>query len=72
MSIDTNELRALPAAEKLRLIGWLWDELGDSTEPIPVPEWVQQEAARRLDEMRDPEFGLSHEEVWERIDRRNG
>ena len=72
MSIDTNELRALPAAEKLRLIGWLWDELDDSTEPIPIPEWVRQEAARRLVEMRDPEFGLSHEEVWERIDRRNG
>ena len=58
MSIDTDALRALPAGEKLRLIGWLWDELDDSTEPLPVPEWVGQEAARRLEEMRDPEFGF--------------
>jgi putative addiction module component (TIGR02574 family) len=71
MAIDTDELRALPAAEKLRLVEWLWDDLCDSTEPIPLPEWVGREAARRLEEMRDPDFGLSHEEVWMRIDERN-
>jgi hypothetical protein len=28
---------------------------------------VDQEAARRRDEMRDPAIGLTHEEVWNRI-----
>jgi putative addiction module component (TIGR02574 family) len=72
MSIDADELRALPAAEKMRLVEMLWDDLGESTEPIPLPEWVGLEAARRRDEMRDPSCGISHEEAWRRIDRRNG
>ena len=59
MAIDTDELRALPAAEKLRLVEWLWDDLCDSTEPIPLPEWVGREAARRLEEMRDPDLELN-------------
>ena len=72
MAIDTDELRALPPAEKLRLVELLWDDLGDATAPIPLPDWVDREAARRRDEMRDPTFGLSHDETWERIERRNG
>ena len=61
MAIDTDELRALPPAEKLRLVELLWDDLGDATAPIPLPDWVDREAARRRDEMRDPTFGLSHD-----------
>jgi hypothetical protein len=33
---------------------------------------VEDEAIRRRAEMRDPSIGLSHEEVWRRIDNRNG
>ena len=72
MAIDTDELRALPPAEKLRLVELLWDDLGDSTASIPLPEWVDREAAKRRDEMRDPSFGLNHDDTWERIRRRNG
>jgi len=72
MPIDTDELRALPAAEKLRLVEFLWDDLGDSTASIPLPDWVDREAARRRDEMRDPDCGLSHDETWKRIERRHG
>ena len=73
MSIDSNELLALPADEKLRLIELLWDNLGDSAQAIPLPEWVGSEAAHRRDEMRaNRSHGLGHIEVWERIDRRNG
>jgi len=38
MSIDINQLYALPDAEKLRIVELLWDDLGDSTAPIPLPE----------------------------------
>ncbi|HYW80761.1 MAG TPA: addiction module protein [Thermoguttaceae bacterium] len=72
MPIDVDALHALPAAEKLRLVELLWDDLGDSTAPIPLPDWVDREAARRREEMRDPNFGLSHDETWRRIERRNG
>jgi len=54
MSIDLNDLHALPNAEKLRIVELLWDDLGESTSPIPLPDWVDREAARRRDEMRDP------------------
>ena len=72
MSIDADELRALPAEEKLRLIELLWDDLSTTSEPIPLPEWVNEEACRRRAEMRDPAVGLSHEQMWQRIDGRDG
>lgn len=72
MSIDVNALRSLAPSEKLRLVEMLWDDLGGSTESTPLPDWVDREAARRRDEMRTPSFGLSHEEAWRRIERRNG
>ena len=72
MKIDLNELRALPASEKLRLVEMLWDDLANSVESIPLPEWVQQEATRRYREMvDDPTLGLSHQEVWDQIDKRS-
>lgn len=72
MSIDLSGLSALPAADKLRIVEMLWDDLGSSSEPIPLPEWVDQEAARRRAEMQDPSVGRTHEEVWHRIENRNG
>jgi len=72
MPINTDELLALSPAEKLRLVELLWDDLGDSVASIPLPEWVDREAARRRDEMRDPTVGLTHDEAWKRIERRNG
>ncbi|MEX0725464.1 MAG: addiction module protein [Planctomycetaceae bacterium] len=73
MSIDTDQLRALPAAEKIRIIEMLWDDLGDAATPIPLPDWIEEEAIRRIKEMdNDPSIGLDHDEVWRRIDRRNG
>jgi putative addiction module component (TIGR02574 family) len=72
MSIDINALHALPAIEKLRLVEFLWDDLGDSTSAIPLPEWMAQEITRRREEMQDPAFGISHEEAWRRIANRNG
>ena len=72
MSIDINALHALPDAEKLRLVELLWDDLGESDSPIPLPEWAKQEGARRREEMNNPAVGLSHEETWRRIANRNG
>jgi putative addiction module component (TIGR02574 family) len=68
MSVDPNELLALPAAEKMRLIEMLWNDLEHSTEPIPLPEWIAEEAVRRRDEMLgDPNLGISREEAWKQI-----
>ena len=72
MSIDANELRSLPNVEKLRLVEILWDDLGGSTAAIPLPDWLDREAARRREEMRDPSVGISHDEAWRRIESCNG
>jgi hypothetical protein len=53
MSIDLSALHSLPDSEKLRIVELLWDDLGRSSEPIPLPDWVDHEAMRRRDEMRD-------------------
>ncbi len=73
MTVNIDELRSLPAAEKLRLVELLWDDLGAADVEIPLPEWVDEEAGRRREEMlQDPALGMSHDEVWQRIKRRNG
>ena len=72
MSIDFEALHALPVAEKMQLVEMLWDDLGGSTTPIPLPEWVKTEVAHQRREMTDPAYGLSHEEIWRRISIRNG
>jgi putative addiction module component (TIGR02574 family) len=72
MPVNTSELSALSPAEKLQLVEFLWDDLGKATVAIPLPAWVDQEAARRREEMRDPDVGISHEETWKRIERSRG
>ena len=73
MSVDPNELLSLPAVEQLRLVELLWDNLGKSTDPIPLPDWVEAEALRRRNEMiANPELGSNHDAVWSKINRRNG
>ena len=68
--IDVETLRQLSPTEKIRVIEMLWDDLGDSTSAIPLPDWVDREAARRRNDMNDPNFGLSHEDTWSRIEGR--
>ncbi|MEQ8210031.1 MAG: addiction module protein [Lacipirellulaceae bacterium] len=73
MNIDTNALLALPAADKLHLVELIWENLGESSEAIPLPKWAEQEALRRRDEMlSDPKLGSSHEATWAKIEKRNG
>ncbi|MBI1344716.1 Addiction module component, CHP02574 [bacterium] len=68
MAISKSELQALTSAEKLSVIEFLWDDLTASPEPWQLPEWIRQEADRRRAEMDQPDFGLTHDEVWSRID----
>lgn len=71
MSVDRSELLSLSPEEKLRIIEMLWDDLGTVEQSIPLPDWIDVEAARRRDEMvENPEMGLTHEEAWTRIKNR--
>ena len=73
MNIDTNAILALPVADKLQLVELLWDNIGEIHEEIPLPQWVDQEALRRRDEMlADPTLEKNHQETWAKIANRDG
>ena len=69
MSIELEELRKLPMADKLRLVEELWDDIASSGESIPVHPMFAEEAGRRADELdRNPEIALNREELWKKVD----
>ena len=74
MDIYNDAIQNMPVPDRLRLVEKIWDGLSTETEPLPLPEWAVAEAKRRRDEMlADPNLGMSHEEVWKRVnDSRNG
>lgn len=73
MHPDAEHLRQLPIAEKLRVVEELWDDIAASPEPFPLPPWHREEADRRAAELeRDPSIALTREEVWRRVERRDG
>lgn len=68
MSVSDDELLGLPEAEKLRIIELLWDQLDDSSAKNLLPDGVEQEGLRRLNEIvLHPEIGLEHQAVWHKL-----
>lgn len=68
MHPEIEHLRNLPVAEKLRVVEELWDDIGQSGECFPLPEWHRVEAERRAAELdADPAIALSREELWRRV-----
>ena len=73
MHPEAENLRKLPIAEKLRVVEELWDDIGRSDEPFPLPRWHREEADRRTGELdSDPSMALSRDELWSRVDNRDG
>lgn len=69
MSIDIDELKKLPVAEKLRIVELLWDNIAESQEPLPLNSWQVEEAKRRsLELQRDPSIAIDLDELWRRVD----
>ncbi|MFM7290133.1 MAG: addiction module protein [Planctomycetia bacterium] len=69
MDLFTDSIQCLTAAEKLRLVERIWDDLAADESQIPLPSWALREAARRRDQMiADPTLGVPHAAMWARID----
>jgi putative addiction module component (TIGR02574 family) len=64
MSLSTEDIQALSAEERLRLISALWDSLVDSPEDVPVTDAQRRELDRRLDRYRR---GLTKLHSWEEV-----
>jgi putative addiction module component (TIGR02574 family) len=51
-SPSINELLALPAAERLRIVEAIWDSIAAEPDAIPLTEAQKREIESRLDEYR--------------------
>lgn len=72
MTIDTEELFSLPIEEKLRLVELIWENIENSSETLPIPQSTRDDVKKRRGEMSDLKFGLSHDEIWQRVDGNDG
>jgi len=64
------DIQALSPAQRLELIGLLWDSLSSTPEAIPFTDAQRAELDRRLDELdREGPIGIPAEEVLARLDR---
>lgn len=64
-------IEALTVAQRLELIGRLWDSIPDTPEALPVPEWHREELERRLEAAdASPEAGIPWEQVRQELRRR--
>ena len=74
MDVYADTIRMMSVAEKLALVERIWDDLAMSDTALPLPAWAIKESYRRRDEMMaDPTLGVSHEDIWDRIqDQRDG
>lgn len=65
-SLSDVAIKQLSIAERLDLIGVLWDSIPE--DQIPIPEWHQQELERRLAAAdADPSEAIPWEEVRQRL-----
>ena len=67
-SLSDVAIKQLSVAERLDLIGVLWDSIPDSLEELPIPEWHREELERRLAAAdADPDVAIPWEEVRQRL-----
>ncbi len=67
------QLEDLSFSEKLLLVEDLWDDLGDASESLPIPQWQKDELARReTSHAANPDAAMSWEEAKRRIRSQDG
>ena len=72
MSSDLSQFDHLSFPQKLQLVEDLWDQIAQSTELIPVPDWQKEELDRReLENQEHPAMNLSWDEVKRQIRERH-
>ena len=73
MQTELEHLRKLPVADKLRIVEQLWDDIGESEEPLLLQDWHKAEAERRASELEaNPDIALTRQQLWERVEQAHG
>jgi putative addiction module component (TIGR02574 family) len=68
MNPGLSQLSGLSVSEKLQLVQDLWDQIAATPEDVPIPEWQQEELARRkADHLANPGSGIPWSEARDRI-----
>ena len=63
-----SQFSELSVAEKLQLVESLWDQIAESPEILPVPDWQKEELDRRHERYEsNPSSGIPWEEAKRRI-----
>lgn len=64
MSFSLEDIRRMPIAERIKLVGDIWDSIAAVESEVPVTEAQRKELERRLEEYeRDPRAGKTWEDV---------
>ena len=73
MNAEFAPLFELSCAERLQLVGDLWDSIAKEADQIPVPDWQIEEVERiRIKAEQDPQSLESWDAVRERIVKNHG
>ncbi len=63
-----EQLKSLSIDQKVQIVEELWDDIGSTAEPFPLPAWHREEAIRRGAEVdADPSIALTRDELWRRV-----
>ncbi len=64
-----EQIRALPVAERLQIVGQIWRDIASSSEPITLKDEELAEIERRIEAYnRDASIAIDEEELWRRMD----
>lgn len=73
MSVELDQLRKRPIAEKLRIVEELWDDIGAADDRLILRDWHVAEAQRRDAELdANPDIALTRQQLWKRVDELDG
>jgi len=68
MNLPLSQLDGLSVLEKLQLVESLWDQIAESQDVLPVPEWQKEELDRRHERFEaNPNSGIPWDEAKRRI-----
>ena len=71
-SSPAKSIFELSAPEKLQLVEDLWDDIASDPASVPVHEWQIKELERRRENLlKNPDSGLTWQEVQARIRKHN-
>ncbi len=66
--MDITELQSLPIAQKIQIIGQLWNDIDDADAPLNLSIAVVAEIERRrAKHAEDPSLAVDRDGLWRRV-----